>query len=273
MKRDHLYHIWPRDLDFLSAFRAIEGFSLKRGMEWNPDNYYQSYDITFNEYESASPNSFDEFLHTIKLANGFKKFSCSMPFRIPKSLKGIIFKVTYDPHYIWIDIGGSDDDTIVAAHNFIRKEWGLSNPPIPVPQEGRPRNIQATIFLGKHFDLKSEAPAKKLRQFMDLLRFDVQEADEYRALPIPEKVQKLIERQDIYVGLVTGQREHSWLIAEAAFAQGKNRHVIMVVEEGSTFNPTIQGQDYEQILFPPDLVEKSFIKLLQEFRSLGISGL
>ena len=91
---------------------------------------------------------------------------------------------------------------------------------------------------------------------MELLRFDVQEADEYRALPIPEKVQKLIERQDIYVGLVTGNREHSWLIAEAAYAQGKDRHIIMVVEEGSAFNPTIRGRDYEQILFPRDSIEK-----------------
>jgi len=106
---------------------------------------------------------------------------------------------------------------------------------------------------------------------MELLRFDVKEAEEYRALRIPEKVQSLIKGQDIYVGLVTGKREHEWLIAEAGFAQGQDRHVIMVVEDGAGFNPTIQGRDYEQIPFPPDHVEKSFIKLMQEFRSLGIS--
>lgn len=181
--------------------------------------------------------------------------------------------MTYDPRYIWIDISGSDDDTIVAAHDFIRKEWRLSNPPIHKREEGRPRNLQATIFLGKHFDAESETPSRVLRQFLELLRFDVQEADEYRATTIPDKVKKLIERQDIYVGLVTGKRDHAWLTAEAAFAHGKDRHVIMVIEEGSDFNPTIQGHDYEQIRFPSKLVEKSFIGLMQEFRSLGISGL
>ena len=38
-------------------------------------------------------------------------------------------------------------------------------------------------------------------------------------------------------------------------------------------NPTIEGRDYEQTRFPKNEVEKSFIKLMQEFRSLGISGL
>jgi hypothetical protein len=245
---------------------------MERGME-GVETKYHNYDITFNRYESACPNSFGEFVNALKQAGGFREFLCCLTFRIPKGSQWISICVTYHHDLIRIGVDGLDDDTVVAAHNFIRTEWGLSNPHLPIAQDGRPRNLQATIFLGKHFDVESEAPAKKLRQFMDLLRFDVLEADEYRALPIPEKVQKLIERQDIYVGLVTGQREHSWLIAEASFAQGKNRLVIMVVEEGSIFNPTIQGRDYEQILFPPDLVEKSFIKLLQEFRSLGISGL
>ena len=249
---------------------------MKRGMEWNSESYLQNYDITFNEYESASPNSFDEFLHALKLASRFKGFHCSMPFHIPKnlkSLKGIRFSVNYNPNSIWIAINGSDDDAIVAAHNFIRNEWGLSNPPIPIPQEGRPRNIQATVFLGKHFDTEAESSSRALRQFLELLRFDVQEADEYRATTIPEKVKKQIERQDIYIGLVTGKRDHAWLTAEAAFAHGKDRHVIMVVEEGSDFNPTIQGRDYEQIRFPSKVVEKSFVGLMQEFHSLGISGL
>jgi hypothetical protein len=241
-------------------------------MSWR-NNEFHNYDINFNRYEHASPSSFDEFLNALKQTGGFKDFRCRLPFHIPKGSQWITFYIYYENDYIRIGVDGSEDDTVVAAHNFIRTEWGLSNPHLPITQDGRPRNLQAAIFLGKHFDIESEAPAKKLRQFLDLLRFDVQEADEYRALPIPEKVQKLIERQDIYVGLVTGNREHSWLIGEASFAQGKDRHVIMVVEEGSAFNPTIQGRDYEQIIFPPNSVEKSFIKLLQEFRSLGISGL
>ena len=271
MQRDHTYHIWPRDLDFSLVFRAVEDFVLKRGMEWKND--YVSYVIRFNKYENAHPSSFNEFLTTLKQADSFEWFLCKMPFVGSKSPGEISFEFEFGSSSIRVAIDGSDDDIIVAAHDFIRKEWRLSNPPIHKREEGRPRNLQATIFLGKHFDSESQTPSRSLRRFLELSRFDVQEADEYRALPIPEKVQKLIERQDIYVGLVTGKREHSWLIAEAAFAQGKGRHIIMVVEEGSVFNPTVQGGDYEQILFPPNLVEKSFIKLMEEFRSLGIAGL
>jgi hypothetical protein len=272
MQRDHSYHIWPRDLDFSTAFHAVEDFALRRGVKWY-DEKHQKYSITLNRYESAHPNSFSEFLNVLKRADRFEWFRCTMPFQDSKGKGGITFIVEYHPHCIEIMINGADDDVVVAAHNFIRDEWKLSNPPLFFPQEGRARNLQATVFLGKHFDSESAEPARKLRQFMELLRFDVEEAEEYRALPIPAKVKALIRRQDIYVGLVTGQRDHSWLIAEPAFAQGLPRHVIMVVEEGAGFNPTIQGRDYEQILFPPQFVEKTFIKLLQEFRSLGISGL
>jgi hypothetical protein len=241
-------------------------------MKWR-GNETHNYYISFNEYEGAHPDSFEEFLNALNQSGGFDIILVELPFCNQKDSKEIGFNINYDSRRISININGSDDDMIVAAHDFIRKEWRLSNPPIHKRQEGRPRNLQATIFLGKHFDSESQNSSRTLRRFLELLRYDVQEADEYRALPIPQKVQELIERQDIYVGLVTGKRDHSWLIAEAAFAQGKNRHVIMVVEEGVDFNPTIQGRDYEQIRFPSKLVEKSFIDLMQEFRSLGISGL
>ena len=272
MQRDHTYHIWPRDLDFIFAFRAIEDFALKRGMILDV-NMRPEYDLHLNKYEAAHPDSFGEFLSVLKQSSGFDSFRVRLPFLNTKNSEKITFRVIYDSGNIYIGIYGSDDDTIIAAHDFIRKEWRLSNPPIHKREEGRPRNLQATIFLGKHFDAESETPSRVLRQFLELLRFDVQEADEYRATIIPDKVKKLIERQDIYVGLVTGKRDHAWLTAEAAFAHGKDRHVIMVIEEGSDFNPTIQGHDYEQIRFPSKLVEKSFIGLMQEFRSLGISGL
>jgi hypothetical protein len=38
-------------------------------------------------------------------------------------------------------------------------------------------------------------------------------------------------------------------------------------------HPSIHGRDNEQIAIEPGHVEQSFIKLLQEFRSVGINGL
>ncbi len=245
---------------------------MKRGLNWG-NNASQQYSIRFDAYESAHPGSFDEFLGALQQARSFESLRCQLPFVGSRKSPTMTVAVEYHPSHIYVAINGSHDDMVVAAHQYIRKEWRLGNPPIHRPQEGRPRNLQATISLGKHFDSESQAAASTLRRFLELLRFDVEEADEYRALPIPEKVQSLIEQQDIYVGIVTGQREHSWLTAGAAFAQGRKRHVIMVVEEGAGFDPTIQGRDCEHILFPAGSVEKAFIKLLREFKSLGISGL
>ena len=203
MQRDHTYHIRPRDLDFQKVFQALENFALKRGMKWSKNEDHNYY-VSLNRYESAHPSSFDEFLTTLKQAVRFDWFMCRLPFLVIKGSGGITFYIECMQAAIKFSINGSEDDTILAAHDFIRKEWGLSNPPIHLAQEGRPRNLQATIFLGKHFDDESESPSRVLRQFLELLRFDVQEADEYRAMTIPEKVKKQIERQDIYVGLVTG---------------------------------------------------------------------
>ena len=255
-----------------TAFRAVEDFALKRGLKWSNNTSHEYY-IRFNSYESARPGSFDEFLSALKQASRFESFRCRLPFLNSMDSEALTVSVEYLPSYIDVAIKGSGDDMVVACHEFIRGEWRLRNPPIHRPQEGRPRNLQATIFLGKHFDRESQEAASTLSRFLELLRFNVQEADEYRASPIPEKVQRLIQEQDIYLGIVTGHREHSWLTAEAAFAQGRNRHAIVVVEEGAVFNPTIQGRDYEHIAFPSGFIEKAFVKLLQEFRSLGISGL
>jgi hypothetical protein len=79
-----------------------------------------------------------------------------------------------------------------------------------------------------------------------------------------------IDAQDIYLGLVTVNPEHDWLIAEGSYARGKGKHIIVVAEEGAKFNPTILGRDFEQIRFAGTNIEEGFIKLLQEFRHIGL---
>ena len=110
-------------------------------------------------------------------------------------------------------------------------------------------------------------------RFLELLGFDVIQGEEYHSRSIPDKVKALIERQDIYLGLVTGAREHEWLTAEIGYASGKSRYIMLLVEEGTKFNPTILGHDFEQARFPASAVEKSFVKLLAEFRNIRVRGI
>lgn len=109
-----------------------------------------------------------------------------------------------------------------------------------------------------------------LREFLRLLGFDVVEGEHYSSQPIPEKVRARIDDQSLYLALITNAERHDWLTAEAAYALGKDKHVIVLIEEGTKFNPTILGTDLEQIRFPVDTVERSFISLLREFRDIGV---
>jgi hypothetical protein len=73
--------------------------------------------------------------------------------------------------------------------------------------------------------------------------------------------------------LITGQRDHAWLQAEPAYAKGRGKHIILIVQEDSGYNPTILGTDLEQIRFPRGQVEKAFIPILQELQNVRVRGL
>jgi len=104
-------------------------------------------------------------------------------------------------------------------------------------------------------------------------RFDIKEGEPYASRDIPNKVKSRIDLQDIFICLVSGSREHPWLIAEPSYALGKGKHIIVLSEEETKYDATILGRDLEQIRFPSGHVEKAFIPLLQEFRSIRIKGL
>jgi hypothetical protein len=233
--------------------------------------YEQFHSIAFDRFESAETNDFDDFVTTLRKAPRFNRFQMIMKF--VSEGKSVRFAITYDRDNVRVDVAASDDDLGVAAHQFVKDEFGLSNPNIPESDPTRRKNLHATIFLGRHFDDPSEQEAKKLSNYLRLLGFSVVDAERYQAEPIPNKVKRLIDGQDIYLGLVVGDREHNWLVAESAYAQGKEKHVILVIEEGSTFHPAIHGRDMEQIQFSRGRIEESFIRLLQEFRAIGINGL
>ncbi|HEY3930999.1 MAG TPA: hypothetical protein VGM58_01370 [Verrucomicrobiae bacterium] len=272
MKREHTYYIWPKNLDFSDKLALIQKFAAERKMIVHKEDY-RSFRVKFNRYESASTSSVDEFLRIIKKNPHFENFSFEAMYRTKKRDKGIQFHITLQSGCIYVAITTSDDDLGVVAHSFVRNEFGLNNPNLSEADHDRAKYLQATIFLGRHFDEQSQEPSQILNRFLSLIGFRIIEGDEYRAEPIPDKVKKLIEGQDIYVGLVIGNREHNWLVAESAYARGRDKHIIMIVEEGSNFHPSIHGKDFEQIPIKPSHVEQSFIKLLQEFRSIGITGL
>lgn len=162
---------------------------------------------------------------------------------------------------------------VSAAHTFIKDTFQFRNPEVPLPDARRAIYPQPTVFVGRHFDSSGDESFSGLSKFLRMLGFDVRQGEEYRSESIPKKVAARIDGQDLYICLVTGVREHDWLIAEAAYAKGRGKHIILLLEESATFNPTILGRDLEQIRFPPSHIEKSFIPLMGEFRSIGVQGI
>ena len=265
------YYIWPRDLNLENKVPELLQFTRERGMNLAEGDYL----IYFDEYSSGRTNDLQEFLTVLKHRTVFQEieFRCHFKSEDDKTRLYLALGSSSVLHRWQVTIDSSSNDTTVAAHAFIKQLFGFDNPTRSAPDPRRKRNLHATVFLGRHFDDYSEEPARRLRRFLELSRFRVAEADCYQAEPIPDKVKALIDQQDIYIGLVTGDRDHSWLIAEPAYAQGKGKHVIMVLEDGVRFNPTTHGQDWEQVRFSPPNVEQSFIKLLEEFRSVGVLGM
>jgi hypothetical protein len=272
MRREYIYHIWPKELDFSEKLPLFTKFAADRNLQlFSKDSPLCC--ITFNRYEKAITDSYAEFLEAIKKNPRFESFVFENVYRTDDHKKWMKVRLEFAAASISVAIMSSDDDLSIVAHSFIRQEFGLSNPSIPAVDHQRAKHLQATVFLGRHFDGDAENASKCLREFLSLLGFRVVEGDKFRGEPIPEKVKTLVDDQAIYIGLVTGKREHNWLIAESAYALGRNKHIILIVEEGSNFHPSIHGKDYEQILIKAGLIEQSFVKLLQEFRSVGINGL
>jgi nucleoside 2-deoxyribosyltransferase len=115
-----------------------------------------------------------------------------------------------------------------------------------------------TVFIGRHFDTDSELKFNKLSEFLTQLGFNVKQGEEYSSRDVPGKVKGRIEQQDIIIALISGERnEYQWIGSELTYAHAKGKHVILMIENGLDFNPTIMGTDLEQIRFPKECIEKS----------------
>jgi hypothetical protein len=261
------YTIWPLNLDFEKVFAAVETFALKRGFKTTPTLPY-AIGITVDPFESITAHSLEEFQDVFKSLPKFESVNGSQWYAKKDLLLQI--RVSHSRNVIEVYVDCRDPDIVRLAQEQLKSDFGLRKAPLPSPDSKRATYPQPTVFLGRHFDERASALAQKLMQFLYLIGIDVIEAERYTAQAIPHKVLSLIDRQAIYLGLVTKNPEHDWITGEASYAHGKAKHVILVTEEGAKFNPTILGKDYEQIRFAGDAIETSFIKLLEEFRDIGL---
>lgn len=136
---------------------------------------------------------------------------------------------------------------------------------------------ERTVFLAHSFDEKGSRIASIVERFLALLDFDVATGREYTSKRISEKVKQRIKGRAILVSILTARPEEAadekfrpseWLIQEASLAEGLDKPLFLLIEEGVKFDPGIHG-DIEYIRFSEATLAEALIKLLEGFRELG----
>ena len=136
---------------------------------------------------------------------------------------------------------------------------------------------ERTVFLAHSFDEKGSRIASIVERFLVLLDFDVATGREYTSKRISEKVKQRIKEREILVSILTARPEETadekfrpsqWLIQEASLAEGLDKPLFLLIEEGVKFDPGIHG-DIEYIRFSEATLSEALIKLLEGLRELG----
>ncbi|MDC7127367.1 MAG: hypothetical protein PQJ46_17520 [Spirochaetales bacterium] len=272
------YTIWDEKVDFHSAIRNIEHqirkeFKLIRALDGHR-KWDNSFHIRVDNLERYVCDSPKEFLDVLEKHSDFQSFSwhyCMKKriFNLGRYGIGIDFNL----RSIEVSAHSSELSFIERAIKIVQDELKLRKPELIDDDGFRRKMLNPSIFVSRHFDDGANEYYYKVSNFFNQLGFSVTQGEEYTSQSIPEKVKHRMEAQDIIIVIVSGQRDHDWLIAEIGFAFGKDKHLIILKEENSVFNPTMLGKDLEFISFKPECIESVFTSILREFRSIGIKGL
>ena len=127
-----------------------------------------------------------------------------------------------------------------------------------MPNDSLPR---LTAFVGRSFLPEDESVWTEIRTVLDALRplgFHFEDASQAQLRPISEKVRTGIDRNDVYVGILTRRRPigepyspfralqqafmktrtepawttSHWIVQESGYAIGKDKKVVFLVESG-----------------------------------------
>lgn len=136
-----------------------------------------------------------------------------------------------------------------------------------------PESFSATAFVGHSFMDADLHIAESFIRVLEAVGITVATGEKPSAGQISEKVKRRIEKQDIFVGIFT-RRERlanknawttsAWVIDEKAYALGKNKKLILLMEDGVDSIGGIQG-DYEYIQFSRKNLQDAILHVLQLF--------
>ncbi len=143
-----------------------------------------------------------------------------------------------------------------------------------------------TAFVGRSFLDVDELLWLEIRKILESLRpigFRFQDANEAQPTPISKKVQRGIEQNDLYIGILTRRFPISdwkrpflgfwrssakqrwgttaWVVQESGYALGKGKRVLLLIENGVDFPKSDLDADRERIIFNRDSVPSCSVRL------------
>jgi hypothetical protein len=132
---------------------------------------------------------------------------------------------------------------------------------VPMPASTMANSLRC--FISYRFDANAEAYVMQLKRFLALVGITAQEASGYEPRAIPDKVlEKLSDKIDILIYLITTSGESTWTRDELSFAYGKGAHVVPLLEKGCSMDEGLLGKA-EFIEFDKGHIGDSFIKILE----------
>ncbi|MCI0660082.1 MAG: hypothetical protein L0220_03310 [Acidobacteria bacterium] len=149
------------------------------------------------------------------------------------------------------------------------------------PTEKRQESLAVTtVFIGQSFAKEDQRVNQCVSTILKLIGVKVVTGERPKADSISEKVKRLIDEQQVFVGIFTCRDKvarksewttSSWVIDEKAYALGRQKSLILLKEKGVGSIGGIQG-DYEYLEFSRNELELLVIQLLQlfELRNNGL---
>ena len=273
MRRTIKYHIWPRGMRFENGLQPLVEFVSKRKLVIGCNEVLCEFSISISAFEALEFDCLDEFIQAMKHTPVYEGFRCKLLFNRKGLDDYLKIIVSFNWRTVDMRVESGDADLVEAIHVFLKNTFNLRNPAISESSDDRAKYLQPTIFIAHSFDPIGEKYFTILSKFLRLLGLDVKHGLDFRSQDIPQKVRVLIDSQDILLAVISGNKEAPWLTAEPSYAMGHGKHIVLAVEKGVFYDPTILGKDLEQIRFEPGHIEQSFIPLLSEFRSIRVKGL
>ena len=252
MQRTIQYHIWPNDVDFGKKIKLLLNFVKKSNFEikQNAQDPANLFIIKKDRYTTDETGFIEDFIELLNNTPSLINFTFILHFiRNDNDKDFLIIGLGYSKECIEVHVLTEDDaDMVYLTHNFIKENFHLKNPEIPLTDDNRSLYLNPTVFIGRRFNKVADDYYNKLSSFFELLGFDVIQGEEYNSNYIPEKVKNRIDTQDIFIALISGDK-HDWITSESSYAHKGGKHIILLVENNTVFNPTLLGKDLEQYVF------------------------